>query len=230
MNYLEICQRVAKLSGTIGDNLPASVVSQTGRLGLIVTLVQMAWDKIQNARADWNWARSEYDEKALIVGQNAYTGIGLGLSDHKFFIVDKYTPVLCYRVADGIAQQYELIPLDWGTFRKRYLVGNVTDSAPFHVTIRPRDGALMIGPAPNEAYKIAGEYLLTNQVLSASADIPRLPTIHHDVLVHQTLVDLAGYDEAAGPYQFATADLRVAWQRLVHDQIPNITVTWAYKP
>lgn len=229
-NYLEICQEVAKLSGTIGDSLPASVVSQTGRLGLIVTLVKNAWVKIQNARSEWKWARFEYTEKSLVVGQKDYTGISLGLTDHQSWIVDETTPVFCYRVDEGLSQQYRLKPLVWEDFRNLYMIGDVANGRPEHVSVRPRDGALMIGPAPDVAYKISGEYVPDVQELAANTDIPRMPTQYHNVIVYHALMDLALYDEAVAAYQSASAVYGPLWHALISDQIPSIAINWAYKP
>ena len=229
MNYLEICQDVANKSGTIGDSLPSSVLAQTGRLKVIVDFVAKAWTDIQNARRDWKFQQFDYSEKSLVIGQKDYTGIALGLTDHQEWVINKDRPVFCYRVADGIANQYKLRPMEWGDFRKMYLLGTITDSSPIHVSVRPKDSALFFGPAPDVAHKVAGEYIPDVQVLAANADIPRLPVQHHAVITYKALMYLAAYDEAKDAYQLAAAHYGPIWDRLLADQIPAIVIQRYYQ-
>ena len=88
----------------------------------------------------------------------------------------------------------------------------------------------MIGPAPDVAYKVAGEYIRNAQVLAASADIPRLPVQHHAVITYRALMYLAEFDEAKDAYQLAMVHYTPIWDSLIADQLPTMTLQRVYQP
>ena len=55
MNFLALCQKVVRDSGTISGDRPVTVTNQTGRLGKIIHFVLEAWQEIQNDRPDCQW-------------------------------------------------------------------------------------------------------------------------------------------------------------------------------
>ncbi len=65
-SYLELCQAVARDSGTVSDlTAPSTVASQTGRLLRIVNWTAEAYEHIQLERDDWRWLRKEFDGSTL---------------------------------------------------------------------------------------------------------------------------------------------------------------------
>ena len=217
MTFLDLCRKTAKLSGTLGDGVPASVVGQTGRVALIVQLVADAWVTVQNARPDWLWRRAAF-EKPLPPGTPAVTAAGLALERFGAWLTPR-PDWYVWREADGPDSAARVIFLPWTAFSDRYGHPAARPGPVRHMTVRPGDRALMAGPVPDAPHRLRGQYVKSPQVLAGNADTPDLPAHHHDVIVDTALRMLHAYDEADFRLAVSERDVAARMAALVHEQV-----------
>lgn len=209
MNYLQLCQDVSRESGTVsGDTTPTTTTGQSGRLLKIVNWTAKAWLAIQNLHDDWLWMRSEFTG-AIVVGTMRYTDATLGITRWGRWITDDHSVTL-YTTSLGVADEGELLFIDWTTWRQRYGRGAQTPNRPIEYSVSPL-GELCVGPTPDVPYVIRGEFQKSAQALAANADIPELPDTNlHSVIVWRALLLLAQFDEGQWPTGVATVRIQDA--------------------
>lgn len=225
--FLQLVNKVEENSGTIDTRSNPTVdvtAPATLRQQKIVNWVADAWSLIQNARTDWRFMRGEF-EHALVTGQQRYTAAQLGLSDLATWVgplSNQPDPMACFDPAIGGADQQRVRFLQWDAWRERYARGAIASSRPIHWSI-DFDNKLCIGPAPDRAWTLCGEYIRTPQVLSANADVPRLPAQFHDVIVYRALMLLADHDEAPSALIPAQGKYADTYHRLVNATTEPVT-------
>lgn len=203
MNYLQLCQRTVRESGTIsGDATPSTTVAQSGRLLKVVDWVAEAWKQIQNLHDDWLWMRAEFSGPATI-GTPRYTASSWSLTRFSRWILDDCS-VTIYKTSLGVSDEGALRFIDWQTWRAKYGRGTQTNNRPTEYTISPM-GEFCLGPLPDDAYTVRGEYQKSAQALAINADVPELPDDSlHTVIVWKALMLLGDFDEGAWPVARAT--------------------------
>jgi hypothetical protein len=80
----------------------------------------------------------------------------------------------------------------------------------------------MLGPTPDDAYVITGEYYKTIQKLTADGDIPELPSDYHEIIMWKALLLLDEHDEAVAAASFAERNYRNLMRELQRDQLPRV--------
>lgn len=223
MNFRQLCQRVARESGTVGgDLLPSTVVGQTGRLRLVVDQVADAWVAIQNVRSSWRWMQTEGMIETT-TNVSAYDGSGLsrfGAWTHDQSGRD--SGVTAWRTADGRAAEGALIyvsPRDFGI-----LTRGVERTGPPSMFTENGAGELVLSPTPDDAYTIRAPYRKSPQVLAADEDAPEMPSRHHEVIWRLALERLDMHDEADLMLIARNTTLRGVWSALERDQLPRMTI------
>lgn len=224
MNYLQICQKTARDSGTISGTAPSSVTSQSGRLLKVVNFVNDAWQDIQNARNAWLWLRAEFS-KDTIAGTARYTATAWGLARFADWIVDHRVsgryPTSIYLKATGVADEGAISLIGWDDWKAKYGRGSQTNGRPTQYAVSPAM-ELCLGSVPDAVYVVNGEYRKGNQTLSANADTPEMPDRFHELIVRRALELLAGHDER--PIAFADSKVKASemYFALERDQLPGI--------
>lgn len=218
--FLELCQKVARESGTVSGTLPSAVTSQTGRLAKIVYWTVEAWRQIQNLHASWLWMRDEFDSPATTAGTARYTAVSWNLTRWAEWITEPDT-VTMYLEADGVADEGLLTYIPWATYRAVYERGTQTADRPVHYSISPAK-EFCLGPKPDDAYIVRGEYRKSPQTLSANTDEPEMPTRFHDLVAHYALLLLAEHDEAPMHIGVAERRKRELLDQLERDQLPKL--------
>lgn len=225
MNYLQLCQRLAQESGTIkGDSLPTAVTGQSGRLLKIVNWVAAAWLDIQTAKDSWQWMRDEFSSGVIVAGTARYSPTTLGLTRHRRWLPDTpdYLSMSIYKTSDGAAYERPLKQISFPQFRSMYARGTHDQGTPAHWASAP-DGELCLGPTPDAAYTISGEYWKSAQTLSANTDTPELPSDYHMLIVWRALINIAGFDEAKATLDYAKLKHDPLWNDLCRTQLPEIS-------
>jgi hypothetical protein len=202
MNYLQLCQDTVRESGTIsGDATPATVTGQSGRLLKVVNWVAKAWQEIQNLHDDWLWMRAEFTG-AVVAGSAKYTSASWAITRWSRWISttpDDPAVMSIYLTSAGVADERQLREIEWPIWRQRYGFGLQVNRRPSEYAISPQ-GEFCLGPIPDAAYTVRGEYQMSAQTLAANADIPELPdTTLHTVIVWKALLLLAQFDEGQWP-------------------------------
>lgn len=221
MTFLELCQMVARESGTISGNLPASTVSQTGRLAKVVAWTAYAWVAIQNRRNAWRWMVRDF-EKVALAGVPEYTPAAWSLSRVAEWSTASDVATI-YRQSMGPADEGTLPFLPWTEFKRRYRRGVQLASRPTHYSINPA-GSFCLGPTPDVACVVKGEYRATPQRLAADGDVPEMPARFHELIAWEGLLLLAEHDEAGLHIAVAQRRKRELGDDLERDQLPMMAI------
>lgn len=225
--YLELCQKVASESGTVsGESQPATVVSQTGRLGRVVRWTNDAWRNIQNHRSQWRWMRKELSG-ALVASTQRYTSTALGLTSFAEWLVrgEDETRWSCYKTSTGVSDEGPLHFLDWDTFYETQLRGTApTNTRPRFFSVDDSD-RLVFSPTPEAGYTVRGLYRKDVQTLAANSDTPEMPARFHDIILWEALKLLGNFDEAPLPQRAEWANnARKLMSELERDQLPPMRI------
>lgn len=223
MNFIQLCQAVARESGSVAG-LPSfnTVVGAAGRLAKIVAWVSDAWVQIQSERTDWLFRQNEFSH-ALIIGQSRYTAADLGLADLGRFLPDtncRMTMSL-YDPATGVADERAIRQGTYEEWRRCYFLGSQTNNRPVMWAQGP-DGRLCVGPAPDKAYMLRGLYQRSVQVLAADADTPIMPSDFHNVIVAQALRNMIQSDESFESFNPKALKYEALRNALVMEQTPQV--------
>ena len=199
--YLELCQAVARDSGTIPSLTdPSTVTSQTGRLLRVVTWVNDAWREIQTQRDDWRWMFGMFTaaSKALS-GTQSYTPTALGITTRfagwtGLYEVGK-SQWSIFLTSDGQSTERTMTYVPWDVFYQQYLVGSFDNGFPQYFTVAP-DEKIYLHPTPDATYTLRGFYQKSPQALTVDGDVPEMPARFHDAIKWKALVLMAVFDEA----------------------------------
>jgi hypothetical protein len=198
MNFLQLCQAVARDSGTVaGVPNITTVADQTGRIAQVVGWTRDAYIDLQNERDDWLWMRVPFSH-ALTIDQIEYDGADLGLDDFAFALPD--LPVEGWRnlsiyESGNQAQEGTIYQIEYNLFRQRYQRGVHDANRPCEWAMSPQ-GTLLLGPKPDKAYILAGEYHTLPEELALDTDVPSMPAAYHRVIVQEAMRLMARSDEA----------------------------------
>lgn len=223
MNFLALCQRTVRESGTIsGDSTPSTVVGKTGRERKFIDWVSSAYTEIQNTFDDWKWLRDDYSS-TISAGTSKYTAASFNLSRHSRWITSDGN-VTMYLTATGVSDEGELTYIEWEDWRRLYDRGTQTQGRPVHYAISPAD-EICFGPVPDAGYTVRGEYQKSAQILAADADIPEMPSDYHLLIVWDALLLAASFDEGGVSMQEAQRKRLDVFRALCNKQRPNPTFT-----
>ena len=216
--FLELCQMVARESGTISGVQPTSVASQTGRLAKIVAWTNNAWIDIQNRRTSWLWMRKEFTGLA-IANTSRYTPAAWNITDLARWITDSGMTTM-YDTSIGVSDEGELPSSTWPEWKQQYDRGVQTPARPVTFSITPAN-EFALGPVPDTGYTVRGEYVQVPQSLVLNSDVPGLPARFHSIIAYRALMMLAGHDEAPTTYAEAQSNFNSLMIDLERDQLPT---------
>lgn len=229
MDFLALVKRTARESGTIAGSGPSTVSNQTGQNLLCVEAVQHAYELIQNAHAGWRWLRAEFSTTitaATPPTEARYTAAGFGLTRFAEWWRDApgYRPMRLYQTATGVADESKLKEIEWETWKDKWGFGSVSANRPTEWAVAP-DLRLCLGPPPNAAFTLRGEYQKGNQTLSDNTDTPEMPSQFHMAIVWRAVLLLTEHDEAAvDVYVRAENKFAEIMGQLERVQLPQITI------
>jgi hypothetical protein len=200
MTFLQLVQRFRQETNYANTG-PSSVVGQVGDHARAVSWVQSAYEELQN-RHLWRWLRKGFS-LTTDSGANSYTytdGIdssgGSAISRFKTWaITDPWNPPKCYLQSSGSGAEYWLTYVPWEYFRTVYQIGHQEAGAPAHITVSP-DDKIYLGPTPNDAYVVSGEYHKSAQILTVNSDTPEMPTDFHMLIVYRAMEDYGLFEPA----------------------------------
>lgn len=216
--FLELCQKVARDSGTISGALPQTVTGAEGRLGKVVYWTAEAWRRIQNQHASWLWMVGEF-EQPLLVSTARYTPAALSVDRHAAWIT-KPEAVSVYRTK---ADEGYITHIPFADWRRTFDIGAQHTGRPGYFSVSPA-GELCVGPAPDQAYTIRGLYRKGPQELVNDDDVPEMPERFHDLIAYGGLLLLAEHDEAQLHIGVAMARHRGLMSMLRRDQLPMVHI------
>lgn len=221
--FLDLARKVARESGTVSGVQPVTTAGQVGRLLKVVEWVRDAWVEIQASRPEWLFLRATFAGET-VAGQAKYTAASWGLGDFGDWFTRPGAWIL-HRSAAGLADATAIDRIVWQNWRRRYALTVNNPARPAEYAITPQR-AVALGPTPDDAYTIEGEYIRSPHRLDGDDDIPRdLPERHHDIIAWLALIKLAQHDEAPSAIQRAQVQYRTALTELERDQLPGVRVS-----
>jgi len=223
MTFLEIAQRLRREARVSGTG-PASVMSQTGEMQMLVEWVQAAYQDIQNMSLIWEFLRTSFSFNTIAT-VSEYTPIAAGLTELLSWRTTDYDAVRCYLTATGVSAEQIINQVSWDEMRSVHLLGSSRSQTgqPVEFAIKP-DKSIIFFPIPDAIYTIVGEYYKQPQTLSADADIPIIPVAYHMLLVWLGLRYSGAFQAAPEKYTHGETEYKRLIRRLRHDQLPNITI------
>ena len=214
MNYLQLVQRLHRESGR-STAAPTTVVNANERHARLFDWVADAWRNLQIER-EWRWMRTTLDV-ALTVGQQTYTGAGLGADRFRRWRLDDdtYNPWLYIDGSPNTLWPLQYTQLD--EFRELYVYRTWGATTPVAWTFDEAN-QLIVGPQPALAYKLRMEFWKSPTELAADVDAPDMPEEFHLLLMWRALQEVAKFD--AAPEVLARAEKNHAglMHRLLLDQ------------
>lgn len=224
--FLTLCNDLQRESGTVSMRQPIiNVANVSGRQEKIVAWIRDAWVALQTGRPEpWPWMIREYS-KTLTIGQAAYDGGSTGWNLTRFsrFCIDRfnedesYFPHALYDTTIGVADERALSQIDYRVWRQAYGRGVQRNMRPVEYAL-DNMGRLVVGPLPDKAYTIRGEYVASPQELAANTDVPELPGDYHDIIVYRALEMMGLHDGDA----FMATRGKTRWLSIMTDLI-NVT-------
>ena len=227
--YLELCQSVARESGTVpGSGKPTAVTSQTGRLGNIVDWVDRAWRDIQRSQQAWKWMYADFSGSTAASTQR-YTATALGIASR----FSRWVPMgadgnwmfSVFLPADGQATETHIRHMEWQDFKRLYLFGSAaTDTGKPQVMSVDESQQIVFYPIPDAVYTVRGTYYKSPQIMTADDDEPEMPAEFHDLIRWRALLKLGGFDENVAQYPFWKSEARAVSGDLIAHQLPSFTM------
>lgn len=191
MNYLELCRALVSELGMGGGSGPASVIGQTGKLGLAVTWIRESNLWIDDKWVNWKYHWFEYLEmlQASAGGHippapSSPPGLKVAQWDRSAFYLNKTQATVA-----------QLTWKPWPQFRSQDACGVLQVAKPSVISIKP-DNSLILNAQPNQVYSIHGEGWRRPKVLAADSDLPGMPEQFHRVIIARAAV-MYGNKEAA---------------------------------
>lgn len=229
--FLQLCADLARESGAIGA-APSAVTGQSGRQEKCVNWIINAWTLIQNENPDWSFLRGEFED-VLAPNTTSYTAASFNLDRFGEWLGDRplgngywYRPLTIYDAAYP-ERERTLSEIPYEVWRVRYDRGVHDAQEPSNYSRAP-DQSLRIGPKPDAAYVVRGEYRKSPQVLAANTDIPDLPERFHDVIWCRAIMLIAEHDESTSGVASAMNKYSSLMGAMQRDLLPKVTVRPGY--
>jgi hypothetical protein len=227
--YLQLCQDLRRECSVAGLG-PATVLGQVGLLDRITKWVRDGYNDIQILRPDWRWMRSEFTFETE-ASKDSYpfweciderTAINIDRFAY-WWPHDSWNPFKFYRTIDGLTGQRWLTYVPWPYFKHIYRIGQPITGLPSHVSIDD-DDQIVIGPKPDGAYTVTGEYQRGPQVLVNDSDEPEMPLRFHDLITYYAMERYAS--DAVAPEVLARAMTEGTrmMRALESSQLPKMTM------
>lgn len=220
--FLELVRDVARESGTLagGIALP-TVANPTARADKLISWTRKAWVNLQNDRQDWPWMIREFSY-AIAISDNRYTPADLGITRFSVWRGDRprFPTFTLYDPAIGKKDEGAIHQVDYDTWRFQYGRGAPDPNRPIIWAISPMN-EIVLGPTPDKAYILSGEYRVAPQVLAIDTDVPELPEQYHNAIVCEAL-KLLGFGDESPTSQTAISEYVLAHQNLMRDFLPEI--------
>lgn len=230
MNFLELCRRVRQECSISSAGAPSSVTSQTGEMLRVVDWTASEYKKICSSHQSWKFLRSSFTVNT-VAGTASYLPSVVTDSDASALItVAEFARWLdgtfkLYLTSAGVATEQEIYPAwDWDSFREIWQRGTPANQRPNTFSIRPKDSAILLGPAPDAIYTLRGDYMKTAPALTLDADVPLIPVRFQEVIVWGAVKRYARYQEAAGLYDSAQREFNEINSLLETDQLPQMAL------
>jgi hypothetical protein len=193
-----------------------TTLSQTGELGLLVSLIDTAYEDIQNKYNTWEFLRHTFAFNCTI-GVTEYAPSVLAnvanWKDNSF---------RCYLTTT--TNEQELAQLNWDIFRDTRIIGTSRDTTgrPSEIAENP-EKSLVLWPAPDDVYTITGEYYRKADTMDLDTDEPVFGSFHMSI-VYNALMQYAGDSGLPTLYVTAQKEYNKLIRMMQRDYLPVISL------
>lgn len=232
MDFLELA-RSARQWSSVSSAAISTVSNQTGKELDIVDAVNIAWERIQNLHATWNWMRAEFSTPLTAVTpptEARYTATSFGITRFRDWVHDigsgpnAYKAFSLYLTATGLADEGILTETSFELWKNAYGRGVVQAKRPT-IWAKAPDRRFCLGAPPNAAFTLKGEYWKSRQALAADAEEPEMPEDYHMAIVWLAVQILTEKDESAQDvYDRAQRKYDELIFRLERDELPSLEI------
>jgi hypothetical protein len=222
MNYLQLVNRARQEGGVSGAALASLGGTLSQESQRFKDWVNEAWREVQTHCAAWDFMRSDFSFDTTASVQTYVAGsLSTPLTSFRNWKRDSFR---AYTTSVGFGDEQILGFLDWETFRNLYLYGNQRSvtGRPVLFSIKP-DKSLVIGPVPDAAYTINGEYFRLPADLVGDTDTPTITAEYHMLIVWRALRSYALYEAAPEVLAHAESEIKRLMSKIENDQMPEIT-------
>ncbi|WP_394780595.1 hypothetical protein [Undibacterium sp.] len=186
--------------------------------------VNEAWEDIQNWNENWAWMCQDFTLQT-VAGQRIYQTDQIAADFGRWH----EESLRCYKTAYGANNEQFLAFMQYADFRNSYMFGAMNNSAgrPMVFSERPRDKALLLGPVPDDAFTIYGEYQARATRMANNLDKPgngTFPDQFHMIIVHRAVMKYSEFEGAGPLYGAAQANFKQVMGGLEKSQLEEITV------
>lgn len=193
MNFLQLTQRLARECGVAGTG-PQAVLNQSNEAARLVNYVADAWVEIQALHDGWRFMEADWTDD-VPAGTSQFTASNAGIgATFKAWKTDTFR---AYRTALGSVDDMWMTEWDWAVFRDTYRFGPQTPGRPMIFAVRPGDESIQLGPVPDVAYTIYGEYFQKPVRLAVDNDTPAIDDSLHMVIVYKAMQYYGLYEAAS---------------------------------
>lgn len=221
MNFLALVIALKNECGVTGTD-PTDVTGLTGELNRLVNWINQAWLDIQNAHPDWRWMRTSTSVGTTASDDTYATSEFSSVTNFSEWLTDTFR---CYLTATGRSDEQFLVYLPYDQWRDYYDFGSQTTvtERPQHFTVAPNND-IRLGPIPNGAYTITGDYQKSASSLSVKTDEPGLPSQFHYIIVYRAMISYALYESAPEVLARGRGEFNRWMSRLETNQLPQISI------
>jgi hypothetical protein len=227
--YLELVNKVKREAGIAGGVALGSLASAVGDTLKVVGWVPDAYREIQQLPHNWRWLRKsalgDVSGAALSYSIDALLGVSAGTTRFSRWV----RPSTNYRptayLASNPGTEWALTWLPYDRFRLAFMIGTHTPGAPQYWSVA-NDGALLVGPTPDQAYKLRADYYASPQLLSADGDLPEMPAEFHLLIAWRALGEYGAFDAAPEVLARASSNYETMLNRLIQQE--GEPITWGY--
>ena len=219
-----------------GETAISTTVSQTGELNRIVNYVIQAWIEIQNRHQHtglgWRWMRVGFT-LTTVADQSEYSYDDAAIVDdltaaaiarfRNWMIKDYDDSPKIYLTSAGVGTEGWIPYLDWNDFKYLYSIGSQNSGYPAHISINPQN-QIVLGPTPNAAYTVTGDFMRGAQVFADNDDVPDLPEAFEDVIMYKALTKYGLQKNAVEAITAGEEGFATYIGALEGDQLSEITI------
>lgn len=201
MNFLSLCQSLARRCGIGGGSGPSSVVGAAGENARTVEWIMRAWLDIQAEHTNWKFLWAQHTGTAYAGDTEILAPDDWAMWDKKHLYIDDI------RIHDVIEYE-DYTSLDDSTGRPKFLV-------------QMPDGDLKMVPIPDVDYTYSLDYYRTPQELVNDNDAPLCPAQFHDVIVLWAMQKYGHFEAAPEVLSSVSTELSSRLTALRASQLPG---------
>ena len=206
--YLELCQDMAREVGIPGTG-PSTVTPTAEDEADVVRYIKDANTDISSMWFNWDFLWGEHSTTTV-----ASTSTITSPSDLAQWNIDSvvYAPT---------SENWQpLTYVGWREYREDYKYGTIDTGVPEFFSVKPAN-VIDLYPTPNAATTLTAEYWKTPTTLSASSDLPPIPTRFQRIIICRAKVYYAEQNDAAEVMGSSISEFNDLLGKLEADQLPS---------